>query len=100
GDNAFVDRPNSCVAQTNPSQPAGTCILGGGSHSPGPRTDSTAVSISQDMIQDNSVVSTDKGRTVSGNGIPAGAFVGKVTDTPTSATAPSGSPGGFVDVGT
>ena len=100
GDNAFVDRPNSCVAQTKPAQPAGTCILGGGSHSPGPRTDSTAVSISQDMIQDNSVVSTDKGRSVSGNGIPAGAFVGKVTDTPTSATAPSGSPGGFVDVGT
>ena len=35
GDNAFVDRPSNCVAQTVPSQPAGTCILGGGSHRPG-----------------------------------------------------------------
>ena len=91
GDNSFVDRPNNCVAQTNPPQLAGTCLLGGGSHSPGPRTDANAVSLSKDMIQDNSVVATDKGRAVTGNGIPAGAYVGKVTDTPTTATDPSGS---------
>ena len=35
GDNAFVDRPSNCVAQTVPAQPAGTCLLGGGSHRPG-----------------------------------------------------------------
>jgi Phosphoesterase family len=100
GDNSFIDRPNNCVAQTNPPQPAGTCLLGGGSHSPGTRTDANAVSMSKDMIQDNSIVSTDKGRTVTGNGIPAGAHVGQVTDTPTTATAANGSPGGAVDVGT
>lgn len=37
GDNAFVDRPANCVAQTVPSQPAGTCLLGGGSNPPGAR---------------------------------------------------------------
>jgi Phosphoesterase family len=100
GDNSFVDRPNNCVAQTAPAQPAGTCLLGGGSHSPGARTDANAVSMSQDMIEDNSVVSTDRGRAVTGNGIPAGAYVGRVTDTPTTATAANGSPGGAVDVGT
>ena len=100
GDNSFVDRPNNCVAQTTPAQPAGTCLLGGGSHSPGARTDANAVSMSPDMIEDNSIVSTDKGRAVTGNGIPAGAFVGRVTDTPTTATAANGSPGGAVDVGT
>jgi hypothetical protein len=97
---SFVDRPNNCVAQTTPAQPAGTCLLGGGSHSPGARTDANAVSMSPDMIEDNSIVSTDKGRAVTGNGIPAGAYVGRVTDTPTTATAANGSPGGAVDVGT
>ena len=43
-------------------------------------------------------MATDAGRTVTGTGIPAGAFVGQVTDTPTTATAPSQS-GGFVDIG-
>ena len=93
GDNAFVDRPSTCVAQTVPAQPAGTCILGGGSHVPGARTDAgaTATATSATII-DNAVVATDAGRSVTGTGIPTGALVGKVTDSPTtpaSATDPA-----------
>jgi hypothetical protein len=36
---------------------------------------------------------------VTGTGIPAGAFVGQVTDTPVAATGPSGTAGGIVDTG-
>jgi hypothetical protein len=98
GDNAFIDRSSSCVAQTVPSQPAGTCILGGGSHSPGARTDAAAsAAAGSSSINDNSAVATDAGRSVTGSGIPAGAFVGQVTDTPVTAT--SANPGGFVDTG-
>jgi Phosphoesterase family len=99
GDNSFIDRPADCVAQTVPSQPAGTCILGGGSHSPGTRTDAGANAPSgSTVIADNSVTATDTGRSVTGAGIPAGAYVGPVTDTPVTATAPSQS-GGTVDTG-
>ncbi len=99
GDNAFVDRPNGCVAQTVPSQPASACLLGGGSHSPGARTDGKATAPEESTtIADNAIVATDAGRSVTGGGIPAGAFVGQVTDTPVTATAPSQS-GGFVDTG-
>jgi Phosphoesterase family len=99
GDNAFLDRPSSCVAQTVPSQPTGTCLLGGGEHVPGARNDTkaTAGEGSSEII-DNSAVATDTGRTVSGAGIPAGAFVGEVSDTPTTATAASQN-GGLADVG-
>jgi len=101
GYNAYVDRPNSCVAQTaTPRQPAGTCLLGGGGNPPGARTDANAVSMSQDMIQDPSITKIDQGRGVTGNGIPAGAYVGRVRNTPTTAAAPNGMPGGAVDVGT
>ncbi len=100
GDNAFIDRPSSCVAQTVPAQPAGTCLLGGGEHTPGARTDAKATAAEGSAtIADNSIVATDQGRSVTGTGIPAGAFVGQVTDTPTTATAPNQS-GGFVDTGT
>ena len=99
GDNSFVDRPASCVPQTVPAQPAGTCLLGGGSHSPGARTDAAATAAAgSTIVADNSAVATDTGRTVTGTGIPAGAFVGAVTDTPTTATAPSQSHGS-VDTG-
>jgi hypothetical protein len=99
GDNAFIDRPNTCVAQTSPAQPAGTCLLGGGSHSPGARTDAHATAAANtSTIVDNSAVSTDVGRSVSGTGIPTGAFVGPVTDTPAVATAASQS-GGIADTG-
>jgi hypothetical protein len=87
------------VAQTVPSQPAGTCLLGGGNPVPGPRSDAGAhAGAGVSVITDNSAVITDEGRSVSGTGIPAGAFVGKVTDTPATATAPSQS-GGLADTG-
>jgi len=99
GDNAFLDRPSNCVAQTEVPQPAGTCLLGGGSHSPGARTDKGATAAEGTAtIADNSIVATDAGRSVTGSGIPGGAFVSQVTDTPVTATEPN-QKGGFVDTG-
>jgi Phosphoesterase family len=98
GFNLFVDRPSNCVPQTTPRQPAGTCILGGGGHVPGARSDVSATAgTGSSTIADNSAVVTDRGRTVTGTGIPPGAFVGKVTNTPVTATAPA--PTGSVDTG-
>ena len=91
GDNAFVDRPSNCVAQTVPAQPAGTCLLGGGNHVPGARTDAGATAAAgSSTIADNSAVITDVGRSVTGTGIPAGSQVGQVSDTPATATSPAG----------
>ena len=101
GFNSYIDRPSNCVQQRLPRLPAGTCILGGGTNvnKPGPRTDSAATAAAGSAtIADNAAVATDPGRSVTGTGIPAGAFVGTVTDTPVNATAPNGS-GGFVDIG-
>ncbi|HEV3047252.1 MAG TPA: alkaline phosphatase family protein [Solirubrobacteraceae bacterium] len=100
GDNAFIDRPSSCVAQTAPvPQPAGTCLLGGGEHVPGARTDKGATAPEgTSLIADNSIVATDKGRTVTGEGIPAGSLVGEVNDKFVEATAPNQA-GGTVDTG-
>jgi len=99
GDNAFLDRPSTCVAQTTVPQPAGTCLLGGGSHSPGARTDKGATAPEgSSTIADNSIVATDAGRSVTGTGIPSGAFVGQVTNTPVTASAPAQS-GGFAVAG-
>ncbi|MGO9788031.1 MAG: alkaline phosphatase family protein, partial [Solirubrobacteraceae bacterium] len=117
GDNAFVDRPggasftatpggpSACVTQTFPAQPSGTCLLGGGSYSPGARPDTVTNNVGTNVINDNAIVATDVGRQVTA-GIPAAAFpggvaanvyVGQVTDTPTTAMAPHGT--GFVDIG-
>jgi MYXO-CTERM domain-containing protein len=94
-----VDRPSGCVAQTVPAQPAGTCLLAGGSLSPGARTDAGATAgAGTSTIADNSALADDTGRTVTGTGVPAGAFVGAVADTPTTATAPSQGHG-VVDTG-
>ena len=99
GDNSYVDRPANCVAQTVPSQPQGTCILGGGSHPPAARTDAGATAqAGSTVITDNAITSTDAGRSVTGNGIPAGSYVGPVTDTPVTATEPN-QDGGTVDTG-
>jgi hypothetical protein len=99
GFNAFVDRPSNCVAQTVPPRPSGTCLLGGGSNVPGPRSDTAATApLGSSTIADNSIVITDRGRSVTGNGIPAGAFVGTVTNLPATATAPVQN-GGFVVAG-
>ena len=100
GYNEYLDRPSTCVAQTIPSQPAGTCILGGGGQVPGAATETATAASGTSTIADNSIVATDPGRTVTGSGIPPGAFVGQVTDTPVTATAPNGSgPGDTVDTG-
>jgi Phosphoesterase family len=99
GNNAFVDRPANCVAQTVPKQSKGTCLLGGGSNVPGPRTDASGTaSAGSTTIADNAAVITDEGRSVSGVGIPAGAFVGQVVNTPVIATQPDQN-GGFVVAG-
>ncbi len=96
GDNAFVDRPGNCVAQSVPPKPKGTCLLGGGANVPGPRTDAGATAPSgSSTISDNAIVVTDMGRTVTGAGVPPGAFVGRVTNTPVMAKAPNQN-GGFV----
>jgi hypothetical protein len=98
GDNAYLDRPSDCVAQTIPSKPAGTCLLGGGSNVPGAQKEPGTATEGSSTIADNSIVATDPGRSVTGAGIPAGAFVGQVTDTPVTATAPNQS-GGIADTG-
>ena len=73
GDNAFVDRPSDCVAQTVPAQPAGTCLLGGGNAVPGARTDAGATAgAGSSTIADNSAVATDKGRPVTGAALVPG----------------------------
>ena len=66
-----------------------------------PRTDAGATAADgSSTIADNTIVATDAGRSVTGTGIPPGAFVGQVTDTPTTATARARSGGlgghGFV----
>jgi phosphoesterase family protein len=99
GYNAFIDRPSNCIAQTVPAQPAGTCLLGGGDGVPGARTDAGATApAGSSTINDNAAVITDIGRSVRGTGIPAGAQVGQVTDTPVTATVPNQS-GGIADTG-
>jgi hypothetical protein len=99
GDNSYIDRPANCKAQTEPKLPEGTCLLGGGSPIAGARTDAGATApANSTTITDNAAVATDPGRTVTGTGIPAGAFVGPVVDTPATATKPS-QEGGLADTG-
>jgi hypothetical protein len=99
GNNLFLDRPANCVAQTVPKQPAGTCLLGGADHVPGPRTDASATATAgSSTITDKTITVIDTGRAVSGTGIPAGAYVGTVTNSFANAIAPS-SAGGFVITG-
>jgi hypothetical protein len=99
GNNIFVDRPSNCVAQTVPAQPAGTCLLGLGNHVPAARTDVKATAAAgSTTIADPTVTVLDKGRAVTGTGIPAGTVVGAVTNSFANATAPS-TAGGFVVTG-
>ncbi|MHB8690836.1 MAG: alkaline phosphatase family protein [Solirubrobacteraceae bacterium] len=105
GNSAFIDRPTSCLPQTAAGLPAGTCVLGGGGYPPGGRTDAQATAASgTSIIQDNpaptggGISARDQGRSVTsaGGGIPAGAFVGKVSEVPVDATGPRNLPGGTV----
>jgi hypothetical protein len=72
-------------------------VRGGSGSSPGPRTDGTAAGVSgstaSSIIDDNSIVGDDTGRAVTGTNIPAGSFVGTVSDTgPDFPTDASGDP--------
>jgi hypothetical protein len=117
GYNSYIDRPANCVAEgttgttmlTPVAAPANTCLVGGGdsgmkeasngTYSYATRADAGASAPSAaTTIADNSIVITDEGRSVTGSGIPSGAYVGAVTDTPVTATAASQS-GGLVDQG-
>ena len=110
GDNSYIDRPNTCLAQPAAyNLPSTTCLLGGGSYSPGARTDNGVnVQAGSSTIGDNSIVATDgpvgtavAGRSVTGTGIPAGSYVGAVNDSFVNATAANGSgqPGAIADTG-
>ena len=107
GYNENIDRPSSstatgalvpCTGSGNPA--AGQCYLGGGSNTPGASTETATASGGTSTIADNSIKITDEGRTVTGTGIPSGAFVGDVINTPVTATASaSANPAGIVDTG-
>ena len=99
GWNEYIDRPSSCVAQTAPSQSPEKCLVGAGGHAPGARTDAATGGAESSTILDNSITVLDEDRTVTGTGIPAGAYVGRVFDTRVNATSESGTAGGIVDTG-
>ena len=99
GFNEYIDRPSDCVAQTAPSKSAETCLLGAAGHAPGARTDAVTAGAESSTILDNSISVLDEGRTVTGTGIPAGAYVGRVFDTHVNATSESGTAGGIADTG-
>jgi hypothetical protein len=84
GNNSFIDRPPVCTS-TTPLTPANCVpgiVRGGSGSSPGARTDAGATgSTASSVITDNSIVGDDTGRGVTGTDIPAGSFVGAVTDT-------------------
>jgi hypothetical protein len=107
GFSEYLDRPSSVTAAgtdlvpcTSTGDPAtGGCYLGGGSTTSQGRTDGGATAAAgTSTIADNSINLIDEGRTVTGTGIPSGAYVGTVTDTPTVATA-SSSAGGVAHTG-
>jgi hypothetical protein len=83
GNNSFIDRPPVCTS-TSPPTPA-NCVpgidRGGSGTSAGSRTDTVVGSANSSIIVDNSIVSDDTGREVTGTNIPANSFVGAVTDT-------------------
>jgi hypothetical protein len=80
GDNAYVDR--------NPATPG--IIMGGAGSPPGARTDVVSADAGSTYINDQAIVATDVGRSVTGTNVPSGATVGIVDDTPDVATLPNG----------
>ena len=83
----------SCVDQTVPPKPSSTCLLGGGSGIQGASTETASAASGATEITDLSAVATDVGRSVTGTGIPAGAFVGQVFNNPNTPTSPNGAGG-------
>jgi hypothetical protein len=98
GFNENLDRPNATTATGTDLVPCtstgvvsqGGCYLGGGGTTPGTTTNTATGSASSSTIDDNSIQINEEGRSVTGTNIPAGSFVGQVTDTPATATAASG----------
>jgi hypothetical protein len=94
GNNAFIDRPPACT-QTTPTLVPANCVpgivRGGSGTSPGARTDTVAAGPTSTYVGDSSILADDTGREVTdttdttGPGgtspIPAGTFVGTVSDT-------------------
>jgi hypothetical protein len=83
GNNSFIDRPPVCTS-TTPLTPANCVpgiVRGGSGSTPAARNDTSATgSATSSMITDNSIVGDDTGRGVIGTNVPAGSFVGAVTD--------------------
>jgi Phosphoesterase family len=78
----------------------GQCYLGGGGTTPGSSPQTASFVGGSSTISDNSIQINVEGRSVSGTDIPAGSYVGQVTDTPATATAASGAtPPGVADTG-
>ena len=91
--------PPTASPRPSPSSPPAPACWAAANHSPGPRTDATATApAGGTTITDKTITVLDKGRAVTGTGIPAGAYVGTVTNSFVNATAPS-SAGGFVITG-
>ena len=93
GDSAFIDRPTSLTGDpvNDPK-----FVFGGANTTPGARTDSTGVSgaAGSDVITDPKITAPDAGRPISGDGIPANACVGPVSDAgPRFDTVSSNAPG-------
>jgi hypothetical protein len=87
GSNAFIDRPAACLSwkslKPGEALPPGACLLGLGHHPPGAQRQPRAVAPARSsIIRDDAIAADDRGRPVSGAGIPPGAFVGAVTQTP------------------
>jgi hypothetical protein len=68
----------------------GQCYLGGGSVTPGAGGQTASLTGGSSTISDNSIQINAEGRSVTGTDIPAGSYVGQVTDTPATAASPSG----------
>jgi hypothetical protein len=93
GGNAFIDRPASCIPwrslQPGKPVPPGTCLLGLGGHPPRARRHPKAVApAGATTIRDGAIEANDRGRAVTGAGIPPGAFVGRVMQTPVPPATP------------
>jgi hypothetical protein len=79
GSDVIVDSPSIASPASSSTSSTGTTTSS---------TSSTTASVA-----DNGIQADDQGRAVTGDGIPAGSFVGPVTATPQTATAANGSPG-------
>ncbi len=108
GFNENLDRPSATTAAGTDLVPCtstgvvteGQCYLGGGGTTPATTANTVSAAAGSSTIEDNSIQINEEGRSVTGAGIPAGSYVGQVTDTPAIASASSGaSPAGVAFTG-